>query len=176
MEHLGLVEQLHFDVRLVVLDLREDRVERLEIIRSHGVAKAALSLLDFVAAVIVSADRSLRNQAVLVLEHPVLRGAELAVEITARLAVELDVSEVKLGAIALLANAVGRVDTALDQLTCLRVSGKIKRSVTSSIFQVQINTKLHKALENLNLRIGGSLMDAIVAMLVLNEWIHLLFH
>ena len=51
--------------------------------------------------------------------------------------------------------------------TSLRVRGKVERSVSAGIFEVQINAELHEGLENLNLRVSSSLMNTIVAMDVL---------
>ena len=42
----------------------------------------------------------------------------------------------------------------------------------ASISQLQIDTKLHEALEDLDLRVGGSLMDAVVAVDVNQQWVH----
>lgn len=42
----------------------------------------------------------------------------------------------------------------------------------SGILEHQIDTKLHEALEDADLGVGGSLMDAIVSVDVLHEWFH----
>ena len=57
-----------------------------------------------------------------------------------------------------------RLDTGLDQGTRFRVSGQVKWRVDASVSKLQIDTELHEALEDLDLGIGGGLMNAVVAM------------
>ena len=57
-----------------------------------------------------------------------------------------------------------RLDTRLDEGTCFRVRGQVKWRMHASISKLQIDTELHEALEDLDLGIGGGLMNAVVAM------------
>ena len=66
--------------------------------------------------------------------------------------------------------------TAHDQFTGLRVRSKVQGCVSSRILQVEIHTKLHETLEHFDLGVRGSLMDAIIAVNILHQRIHLLLH
>ena len=69
-----------------------------------------------------------------------------------------------------------RLDTRLDESTRFWVRGQVKRRVDASVSQLQIDTELHKAFEDLDLRIGGSLMNAVVAVDIDREWVHADLH
>ena len=69
-----------------------------------------------------------------------------------------------------------RLDTRLDESTRFWVRGQVKRRVDASVSQLQIDTELHKAFEDLDLGIGGSLMNAVVAVDIDREWVHADLH
>ena len=66
--------------------------------------------------------------------------------------------------------------TANNKFTGLWVRGEVQRCVATCILQVEINTELHEALEHFDLGVSGSLMDAVIAINVLHQRIHLLLH
>ena len=125
---------------------------------------------------ITAANGALRGFAILVLKDPSLGRAKLAPELVGVLAVELDISEIEFGVIALFARAVRRLDTRLDEGTCFRVRGQVKWRMHASISKLQIDTELHEALEYLDLGVGGGLMNAVVAVDIDRERVHSNLH
>ena len=108
------------------------------------------------------------------LEDPSLCGASFTVEVTAILAVELDVSEVEFRIIALCATAVGRLNTALDQFAGIGVRSKVKGRVHTGVLQVKIYAKLHEDLKHVHLGVGGSLVDAVISVNIHQERVQIL--
>lgn len=84
---------------------------------------------------------------VLTFVDPVTNRAESAPEFTAILTVVLDVTEIKFGLTALLSTAICRLDTFVNQSSCLWMSGKIDWRMTSSILEMDISSKGHKAFQ-----------------------------
>ena len=69
-----------------------------------------------------------------------------------------------------------RLDTRLDEGTCFRVRGQVKWRVDASVSKLQIDTELHEALEDLDLRISCGLMNTVVAVDIDREWVHANLH
>lgn len=132
-QHSRIIFKLDVDIGLVLNDLLVHFVNRGEFICSHGVAQGIFCSIDVAQAVIAAADGALRVDTVLVFEDPGLGRTELAIELVAVFAVVLDITEIEFGAIALLARAVSRLDTSLDERTCLWVSCQVQRCMHASI-------------------------------------------
>ena len=56
------------------------------------------------------------------------------------------------------------LDSCLDQGTSFWICGQVKWRMYTSVSQLQIDTELHEAFQNFDLRVCGGLMDAIIAM------------
>ena len=95
-KNLSVVEKFDIDVGFVGLDLIVDAIEISELVSRHGVAKSLLLISNKMVAVVAAAHGALFNDTILVLKHPSLGRAELAIELIAVGAVELDVLKVKL--------------------------------------------------------------------------------
>ena len=160
----SIVQKFHIDVRAVLFDLVVDAVKCTEFIRRHSVMQIILSVLDRLEHGITSANGALRDIAILVLVDPGLGGAELAPELVGVFTVELDIPEIEAGVVALFAGAMRCLDTCLDEGAGFWVGGQVEGRVYASVSQLEIDTELHKALEDLDLRVGRGLMDAVVAV------------
>lgn len=94
-EHLCSVVEFDVDIGLVGPDLVEHLVESVVVVARHRVPQVVLGQVDEVVALVATANRPLGSLAVFLFEDHRLARAARAVEITAILAVELDVSEVE---------------------------------------------------------------------------------
>ena len=138
---LGSIKQLHIDVSLLVLNVSQNLVESCIVIGVDSFGKVLLRLLDSGVAVVAEADWSFLLQTVFAFINPVTSRAEHAPEFAAILAVVLDVTEIELRLVALLATAVRSLDTLVDKCPRLRVCGKIDGGVTSRILEMNIGAE-----------------------------------
>ena len=95
-KNLSVMEKFDIDVGFVGLDLIVDAIEISELVSRHGVAKSLFLIRNQMVTVVTAAHGALLNDTILVLKHPSLGRAELAIELIAVGAVELDVLKVKL--------------------------------------------------------------------------------
>ena len=100
---------------------------------AHCLAQVGLCDGDRVTAVITATHWALLDKTVFVLKDVLLNRATVAVEFAAIVAVALDVFEIELGLVAVLAHTVGCLDTALDQRTSVRIRGQVKWCMHTSI-------------------------------------------
>ena len=98
--HLGFVEQHHVNVSSRVFNPHEYFVKFVEFICRHCISEVLLRLEDDFSVIVASADGSFGQLTLRCLVNPGFRGAQLAIEVAAVLAVELHVSEIKLGLVA----------------------------------------------------------------------------
>ena len=129
----GMIEQLHIDVGVGILDLGENAIDGHEIVGVHSTAQITLSVSNKRVAIIATAYWALRDLAILVLEDPRSNRAQPTEEPVAVLAVVLDIFEIELRLVAFLARTVRSLLTLLDQSTSLRVCREIKGRVCAGI-------------------------------------------
>jgi len=98
--HLGFVEEHHVNVSSRVFNPHKYFVKFVEFICRHCISEVLLRLEDDFSVIVASADGSFGQLTLSCLVHPRLRGAQLAIEVATVLAVELHVSEIKLGLVA----------------------------------------------------------------------------
>lgn len=172
--HLRKVVKPHVDVSARLLDRFKYTVYSAKIVGIDSRAQVTFSASNRIEAVIATADGALGVLSAPALEDPSSGRAKLAVELVTVFAIVLHVFEIELRLVALLAEAVSGLLTFLDKITRLRVRGEVEGRMRTGILEVQIDTKLHKALEDLDLRVGSSLMNTVVTMDVLKERVHAL--
>ena len=110
------------------------------------------------------------------LKDPTLGRAQFAVEVTAVFTVELDVSKIEFRTFALCSFAISRLDTTLNQFFGRRVSSQVKRSVNARVLYGQIHSVTHETLEDSQLRVSCSLMNAVVSVNVHQKRVHFHLH
>lgn len=133
-------------------------IESVELILLHGTLKVGLVFKDLLLHVLGSANWSLGLLRVPFLVDPLRHTALGTEELVTLLAVVSEVLEIELGLALRVLTHLG-LHGFEDQSLSLRLSGQLKRRITSGIDLVNINTSRQEALEDVDVSRGGSLVQ-----------------
>lgn len=149
MQNLSGVSQLNGNINVVIEDVLQYLVNSVEFHGSHGVLEIFLLIRNALSAHVATAYRSLFLLVCDCFKDPDRLGTLDAEELFARLAVVTNILEIELAVATLLISTVLGGCCLLNELLHLGLCCKIKWGMTTSVFNLDVDSTREEALEHL---------------------------